>query len=85
MKVVRAVGQADQHEAAAAQIARRRMRNRQREPHRYRRIHRIAARFQHRFPGIGGVAFARHHHGVLGAHRLPRFQHLRANQARKSA
>ena len=64
------VGQADQHEAAAADVAREGMRHRQRESHRDRGIDGVAAGLQNLQPGFGGVAFARDHHAVPRAHRL---------------
>ena len=50
----------------------RRMRHGQRESHRNRRIHRVAARFQHLDADVGRERLLRHHHGVPGAHRLAR-------------
>ena len=64
------VGQADQHEAAAADVAGGGMRHRQREADRDRRVDRVAAGFEDLEPRFGGVAFARDHHAVPRAHRL---------------
>ena len=67
-----AIGQAHQHESAAADVARGGMRHGQREAHRHGRVHRVAARFEHRDSGIGGVRLHRDHHGVPRMHRLRR-------------
>ena len=65
-----AVRQPDQHEAAAAEVARERMGHRQRQSHRYRRVNGVAAVLQNLQPGFGGVPFARNHHAVARAHWL---------------
>ena len=64
------IGEADQHESPAADVARRGMRDRQREPDRDGRIDGVAAGSQHCEAGLGGMNFARHHHGVVRTRRL---------------
>ena len=65
------VGLAQQQEAAAADIARERMRDGQRESHRDRGIHGIAAGFQDCNADVGGVRFLGNHHRLARPHRLP--------------
>ncbi len=48
----------------------RRVRHRQREAHRNRRINGVAAVFENLHAGIGGVRFPRDHHAMTRAHRL---------------
>ena len=67
-----AVGEPDQHEAAAAEIAREGMRRGHGEAHRDRRVDGIAALLQDRHTDIDGLRFHRHRHAVPRAHRLAR-------------
>ncbi|CEG10113.1 hypothetical protein BN961_03548 [Afipia felis] len=62
--------QMDHHEAAAAEIARARIGHRHREPGRDRRIHGIAATFEHVGAKPRGDLFLRDHHAVACEHRL---------------
>ena len=66
-----AAGLAQQQEAAAADIARERMSDRQCESHRDRGVHGIAAGFQDCDADVGGVRFLGHHHRLARPHRLP--------------
>ncbi len=65
MKVGAAIRETHQHESAAADVAGERMRDRQRESDRDRRIHRIAAGLEHRDADVGGQRLLRDHHGVV--------------------
>ena len=62
------VGQAQHHEAAAAQIACVGVDDSQREAGGDRGIHRVSSRLQHLQPGITGVVMNADHHGVLCLH-----------------
>ena len=64
-----AIGQLYRHEAAAAEIARRRVDHSQRIAHRDGRIHRIAAGLQHIHADMRRQVLRRDHHAVLGGHR----------------
>ncbi len=68
-KVLRPSAICNRHEAAAAEIARRRVDHGQRIAHRDRRIHRIAARLQHIHADMRRQMLRRDHHAVLGGHR----------------
>ncbi len=70
MKAVPAVREADEHEAAAAQVAGGRMCYRQRQADRDGGIYGIAALFQDGETDIGRVGLDGNHHGVGGAHRF---------------
>ena len=85
MKRSASVGQADQHEATAADIARERVRHRQRQSHRDRGIDGIAAVFQYLQAGFGGVAFVGDHHAVPRAHRLRGPQRYRGRDQEQTA
>ena len=83
-----AVGQAQQHEAASAQIAGVGVDDSQREASRDCRIHGVAACLQHLQTRIAGVVMNADHHGVLRLGRrnirrrtgLSRGQRRRENQ-----
>ena len=65
-----AVGHADQHVAAAAEVAGERMRDRHREADRDRGVHRVAAGLQHRDAHVGRDRLHGDHHAVPRAQRL---------------
>ena len=69
-----AVGGADHHEPAAPDVARLGVHHREREAHRDRRIHRVAAGAEHVAPDRAGERMTRHHHRRrrLGDPRLAR-------------
>ena len=67
-----AIGEPDQHEAAAAQVAREGMRRRHGEAHRDRRVDGVPALLQDRHADIDGLRFHRDRHAVPRAHRLAR-------------
>jgi hypothetical protein len=69
-----AIGEADEHEAAATKIAGGGVSDGEGEGYGYRGIDGIAAGFENGLTGIGGVLFARDHHGVQGADGLPGLQ-----------
>ena len=58
----RAVGRADHHEPAAADVAGLGVHHRERESHRHRRVHRVAARAQHVATDLARERMARHDH-----------------------
>ena len=57
------------HEAAAADIAGVRIRDREREADRHRRVDRVAAAVEDFHADAGGAALLRHHHAVVGEDR----------------
>ena len=61
-----AVGEPDQHESAAAEIAGLRVRHRQRKGDRHRRIHGVAAAMQHLEPDVRRALLLAHDHRMLG-------------------
>ncbi len=65
-----AIGEAHQHESAAAQVAGERMRNRERKTHSYRGVHGIAAVLQHRDTYVRRKGFVSDYHPVPRADRL---------------
>ena len=65
-----AVGHADQHVAAAAEVAGERMRDRHREADRHRGVHRVAAGLQHRHADVGRDRLHGDHHALPRAQRL---------------
>jgi hypothetical protein len=67
-----AVGHADQHESAAADISCERMRDSERESHGNRGIDRIATAFQNGNAGVSRDRLLRDHHGSAGVDRLAR-------------
>ncbi len=71
-EVRRAVRLANQHEAAAAQIARDGMRDGERKAHGDSGIDGISALLQNCKTDIGGNGFLRDHHAVLCPHRFGR-------------
>ena len=64
-----AIGLANQHEAAAADIAGRRMRYRQREADRNGSVHGISALLQNGKTHVGRKGLLRHYHAVFCLHR----------------
>ena len=60
----------DQHETAAADVAGLRMRHRERKPGCYRRVHRVAARFQNINAHLRRNLFLRSHHSMLAYHGM---------------
>ena len=62
------VGQAQHHEAAAAEVAGGGMRHRQGEAHGNRRVHGVAAAFQDVQADLGGQRRARRHHAAFAHH-----------------
>ena len=67
-----AIGEPDQHEAAAAEIARKRVCCRHGEAHRDGGIDGVAALLQHRDAYVSRLRFHRDRHAVSGAHGLAR-------------
>ena len=65
-----AVGETDEHEAAAAEIAGAGVGDGEGKAHRCGRIDGVAAGLQNGHAGVGGVRFAGDHHGLAGADRL---------------
>ena len=78
-----AVGETHQHEAAAAQVAGRGMRDGQRQTHGHRGIHGVSAGLERGHSGAGGVLLARDHHGAAGPHRSARSGVPRRRQQQK--
>ncbi len=69
-----AVGEAHQHESAAAQISRVRIGDRHGEADGNRRVHRVAAVLKNFHADIGGERISGDHHRVLSVLRLARGQ-----------
>src|SRR5216684_7384267 len=67
-----AVGQANQHEAAAADVARGRLDHSKRESHSHRRIHRVTAALKDFDSCLGTKFFVSSDHAMAGANRLSR-------------
>ena len=77
-----AVGETHQHEAAAAEIAGEGMRDGQRKADRHRRVHGVAAGFQHRDANVGGEWLLRDDHALARKNRRPRIR--RRNEQRRN-
>jgi hypothetical protein len=66
------VAQANHHKAAAAEVARRRIRDGQRKGHRNRRVHRVTAALQNIHADFGRQLICRSDHPARRAHRIAR-------------
>ena len=81
MNVLRPSAKRAEQESSAADVARERIGDGQREADGYRGVDRVSARLQHAQTNVGGQRLLRHHHRVSRMLRLARRQANRQEQS----